>query len=59
MKGWIAYEAEKNSYQLCPRSIGVRFEVLHNVSVAAPVVDESKLEYRRVNATEREDILVN
>jgi len=59
MRGWIAYEAEINIYQLRPRSIGVRFEVLHNVSVIAPVVDESELECRHVNATERENVLMN
>ena len=37
----------------------MRLEILHDVSVVAPVVDESKLEYRLVNATERENILVN
>ena len=59
MRGWITYEAEKNSYQLRPRSIGVRFEVLDDVSVVAPVVDEGELECRHVNAMEREDVLVN
>ena len=45
MRRWITYEAEKNSYQLRPRSIWVRFEILNDVSVVAPVVDESELEY--------------
>jgi len=39
------YEADKNNYQLWPRSVGVRFEILHDVSAVAPVVDESELEY--------------
>jgi hypothetical protein len=53
------YEAERDSYQLGPRSIGMRVEILHDVSVVAPLVDESELEYRRINATKWEDILVN
>ena len=34
-------------------------EILHDVSVVAPVVDESKLKYRCVNTTEWQNILVN
>ena len=37
----------------------MRLKVLHDVSVVAPVVDESELEYRCVDTTERENILVN
>ena len=59
IREWVAYEAEENSYQHRPRGIPVRLEVLHDIPVVAPVVDESKLEYRRVNAATWEDVLVN
>ena len=59
MRGWIAYEEKKSIYQPRSRSIGVRFEVLHDVSVVAPVVDESELECRHVNAMERENVIMN
>jgi hypothetical protein len=35
--------------------IGVRFQILHDVSVIAPIVDESELEYRHVNAMKRKE----
>ena len=59
IRGWVACEAERNSYQLRSRSVGVRFEVLYDVSVMAPVVDESELEYRHINAMKRKNVLVN
>lgn len=37
----------------------MRLEILHDVSVVAPVVDESKLKYRHVNATKWKNVLVN
>ena len=59
IRGWVACEAERNSYQLRSRSVGVRFEVLYDVSVMAPVVDESELEYRHINAMKWKNVLVN
>ena len=41
----IGYEAEEDSYQLWPRAVGMRLEMLHDVAVIAPVVDESELKY--------------
>ena len=59
MRGWITYRAEKNSYQFRSRSVGVRFEVLYDVSVMTPVVHESESEYRLINAMKRKNVLVN
>jgi len=54
------YLAEVNTYQLGSRGIGVRLEVVRDVPIVTPVVDESKLEHRSVgNAVKGEDILVN
>ena len=37
----------------------MRLEILHDVSIVAPVVDESELKYRCVNTAERQNVLVN
>jgi hypothetical protein len=48
-----------NHHQLGPRDTGVGLEILGDALIVAPVVDESELEHRRVDAMKREDILVN
>jgi hypothetical protein len=49
----------EKSYQFRPRGVGVRLEVLHDVSVASPVVNESEFECRRVNTVKWQNIIVN
>ena len=55
----VAYGAEMNPYQLRPRGIRVGFEVLYDVSILCPVVDERELERRHVDTIERQDVLVS
>jgi len=47
-----------NSHQLRPRGVGVRLEILSDVSAVAPVVDEGELEYRHVDAMKWQDVLM-
>ena len=47
-----------NSYQHRPRGVRVRLEILHDVAVIAPVIDESELEHRHVDTMKWENVLV-
>lgn len=48
-----------NTHQLRPRGIGVGLQILYDVPVVAPVVDESELEYRGIDAMKWENILMS
>jgi len=55
----VWYQVEANTHRLRPRDIGVVLEILCDVPTVALVVEESKLEYRRINTIKRENVLVN
>ena len=50
---------KEKGYQLRPRGVGVRLEVLHDVSVVGPVVNESEVEHRRFNTVKWQNVIVN
>ena len=59
IRGSTTYQVEANSHQLRPRGIGIGLQILRDVPVMAPIVDESELEYRCVNAVKGENVFVS
>jgi len=48
-----------NTYQSRPRRVGARLEILHDISVVPPIINQSELKDQHVNSTEWEDVLVS
>ena len=55
----VARGVDMNPYQIRPRGIGVGREILQDIPVVRPIVNEGESERRRVDAMKRQDILVN
>ena len=53
------YQVEANTHQFRSRGIGTILQILYDIPVIVPVVDENQLGHRRVCGMKREDVLVN